>query len=261
MKTYYNVPMGNFSTIGVGAKARRFTTVDSVEEIKELSISPSTRIIGNGSNILALNDITHVIKLGPFFPAAQSVHNLCKANALKGQAGLEFLMGIPATLGGAIKTNAGGKHGSMSDVVESVSVLKNGKVKNIIPKFSYRSSNIDGIVLDAKLKTTKDDPQNILKRMKSIHSEKLQSQPLSAKTAGCIFKNPAECPASSLIDQCHLKGKNFNGVRTSDLHANFLIADKNSSPENVMDAIRKIQEIVFEKKGINLELEIEVWDG
>jgi len=262
MKTYHNVSMARFSTIKTGATARHLTVVDSVDEIKEeLSKYPSTRIVGNGSNILVLNDINHIIKLAPSFPAAQNVQSLCKHYALQGQAGLEFLMGIPATLGGAIKTNAGGKYGSMSDIVKSVLVLRNGNVEEIVPKFSYRSSDIKGIILDAKIETKLDEFENILHRMKTIYNEKLQSQPLSAKTAGCIFKNPAECPASSLIDQCHLKGKNFNGVRISDLHANFLIADKNVSPENVMNAIRKIQEIVFEKKGINLELEIEVWDG
>lgn len=259
MKEYNNVKMSSFTTWKVGAIAKLFFILESIDDIRRVFERYNPYILGNGSNILVEKDIDVVVKLDQTFLSAQNVHSLCKKFALQQQSGLEFLMGIPATVGGAIKTNAGGKYGTMGDVIETVTIF-DSDIKIIEPKFHYRTSNIQGIILDATFRTKKDSTNNILERMNAIIDEKKLTQPLNENTAGCVFKNPKEgATAAQIIERCGLKGSKIGGAMISTKHANFIVTEHGAQPLHIIHLIKLTQNIVFDMTGYNLELEIQIW--
>jgi len=260
MVEYYNVAMGDFTTLRTGSVARRMLVLETEDDVKRVfdSYGHDLYIIGNGSNVLVSSPIDIVVKLSKTFAAARGIQSICRALAEQKRSGLEFAMGIPATLGGAIFMNAGGSSGEMSDIIESV-VIYDGEIREIEPIFSYRESGIHGIILDATFKTTFDTTENIMRRMKDILKRKADSQPLAHNTAGCIFKNPDSVSAGQIIDQCQLKSHRVGGACVSPLHANFIVCEHGSTPQNVLDLINHIQTVVFNAKGVNLETEIEIW--
>lgn len=259
MQIYHNVSMSQFTTWGVGAVARQLMVLETNDDVRRaFDKHPDAYILGNGSNILVVDNVDTVVKLGRQFDAAKHVHALANQHAAASRSGLEFLMGIPATVGGAIKTNAGGRYGSMRDVVRSVEVYHQGEIKTITPMFGYRSSDIQGLILSAEFHTERTFPETIRDKMREVMQEKSQTQPLGSASAGCTFKNPAIAPAAKLIDDLGLKGKEFGGAKISELHANFIVT-KDGSPQDVLEAIRFIRERVFDRYGIELELEVEIW--
>jgi UDP-N-acetylmuramate dehydrogenase len=252
--------MADHTTWRVGATAKNLIIVENDIDVQAvLGKYPDAYILGNGSNILVAADIDVVVKLGPRFKASQHVHALCNSYARSGRSGLEFLMGIPASLGGAIKMNAGGRFGSMDGVVKTVTVYHDEEIKTVEPKFRYRGSDIQGLILDADLRTDRSFPECITNRMREIILEKKKHQPLGANSAGCTFKNPNGAIAAKLIDDLELKGKKFGGVYVSEMHANFIIAERDAPPQDVLDAIAYIKKFVFEETGYQLETEIEIW--
>src|SRR4028119_829725 len=146
-----------------------------------------------------------------------------------GLSGIENLAGIPGTIGGGIRMNAGGKFGDIGAVVRTVqgmdiegTVFEQTKDDLV---FDYRSTNIAAkFILGATLELEPDDPERIMKRMKEVWMYKRNSQPLNTKNAGCIFKNPRGLSAGALIDQAGLKGMRVGGAEVSTKHANFVVA-------------------------------------
>ncbi len=255
-----NQNMGRYTTIGIGANAKILVIVESAKEITDImNKHPNAKVIGNGSNILVANKVDIVIKLGPTLPSAKSLTYYRNKFAVEGKSGMEFSIGIPATLGGAIKTNAGGKYGSMSDVISTIVCLQNGK--NIVhkPVFGYRHSDIEGIILDAQFKLRDDDPQNILSRSKDILYAKSNQQPLSQESAGCIFKNALNYSASYLIEESGFKGKLINNVQISGIHANFFHSTKTTTVTDILKTIDIVKEKVLKEMDIELIEEIEIW--
>ena len=124
--------------------------------------------------------------------------------------------------------------------------------------FSYRSCEPQGIIIAVELQLPKQDHQAILESIKIRHAEKAAAQPLKEKSLGCIFKNPKEHPAAWLIEQCGLKGHAVGGAVVSEKHANFIINRNKATAKDVLELIRIIQEKVYERFKITLELEIKV---
>jgi UDP-N-acetylmuramate dehydrogenase len=181
-----------------------------------------------------------------------------------GLAGIECLAGIPGTIGGGIRMNAGGKFGDIGAVVSTVTVMdQNGEIFQRTKDdlvFEYRSTNISAkFILDAKLELDQDDPDNILKRTKEIWMYKRNTQPLNTKTCGCIFKNPRGLSAGAIIDQAGLKGTKVGGAEVSEKHANFVIAHPGCKADDVMKLVALIREKVWEKNQIHLESEVQIW--
>ena len=181
-----------------------------------------------------------------------------------GLSGIEGLTGIPGTVGGCVKMNAGGAFGDVGNVVESVEVMNdNGEVftrHRSDLAFAYRSSNISArFILAATFGMTEDDPHRILKQVKQIWIYKKNTQPLGYRNAGCIFKNPRGLSAGALIDRAGLKGQRVGGAHVSEKHANFILADKGAKASDVLKLINTIREAVYKKSQVYLELEIEVW--
>lgn len=189
---------------------------------------------------------------------------LSKNCSQQGLAGLERMAGIPATVGGAVRMNAGGRFGDFGDVVESVELLtlegdRQTWLKDRIG-FDYRHTHLkDGIVLSATLKLEKDDPSIIRARYDEYFQIKQASQPMADKSAGCIFKNPKPNFAGQLIDQAGLKGLSQGGASVSTQHANFMVVQPNTRASDVMHLIKHVRQRVLDVCGIELETEIDIW--
>lgn len=237
------------------------------------------RILGNGSNLLISDQGVRgaVIKPGGetfskyefksstlTAGAAADLQKLVADSVRKGMGGLESLAGIPGTVGGAIKMNAGGRFGDIGTSVHSVQVMD--KEGNIFEKskpelvFDYRQVNITAsVILAATLHLTEDEPEELLKTVKEVWIYKKNTQPLDTRNAGCIFKNPRGLSAGVLIDRAGLKGEKIGGAVVSEKHANFIVTEKNCKSADVEALIEKIQKKVKEQFDVELELEIEIW--
>ncbi|MHC4557539.1 MAG: UDP-N-acetylmuramate dehydrogenase [Planctomycetota bacterium] len=182
----------------------------------------------------------------------------------KGLSGIETLTGIPGSIGGAVKMNAGGNFGDFGTVVETVTLMDSqGKIfKKSKPElvFDYRRTNITAkFILNARLKLNTADPEQIMRTVKEIWIYKKNNQPLNTKNSGCIFKNPRGVSAGALIDRAGLKGLQIGGAVVSEKHANFIVAEKGCKSRDVMRLIEAIKQRVREQFDIELELEIEIW--
>ena len=237
------------------------------------------RVLGHGSNILVSDEgITGaVIKLqGDEFTniefdgevvsasAGANLNSLVIECVREGIGGLEALTGIPGSIGGAIKMNAGGTFGDIGTCTESVTLMDNhGDVfEKSKPElaFKYRSVNITAMfILAAKFSLTKTDPDQLLRTVKEVWIYKKNSQPLSTKSAGCVFKNPPGQSAGALIDRAGLKGLQIGGASVSEKHANFIIAGAGCKSSDVKRLLEAVSQRVKEDSDIELELEIELW--
>ena len=181
-----------------------------------------------------------------------------------GMSGLEALAGIPGSVGGCIKMNAGGAFGDVGGAVQSVDVMTvDGETYTRHRgdlAFAYRSTNISAkFIVGAEFRVAEDDPHRILREVKQIWVYKKNTQPLSNRNAGCIFKNPRGLSAGALIDRAGFKGKRAGGAHVSEKHANFILADPGTTSADMMKLINRIRERVYRKAEVYLELEIEVW--
>jgi UDP-N-acetylmuramate dehydrogenase len=196
--------------------------------------------------------------------AGVDMQKLVLRSVRSGLAGIECLAGIPGTIGGGIRMNAGGKFGDIGALVNTVTVMdQNGEIFQRTKDdlvFDYRSTNIAAkFILDATLELDQDSPDQILKRTKEIWMYKRNTQPLNTKNCGCIFKNPRGLSAGAIIDQAGLKGTKVGGAEVSDKHANFVIAHPGCRADDVMKLVTLIREKVWEKNQIHLESEVQIW--
>jgi UDP-N-acetylmuramate dehydrogenase len=181
-----------------------------------------------------------------------------------GLSGLECMAGIPGTVGGAVRMNAGGGSGEFGDVVRDVTVMDSGGVIETWSRdrlgFGYRRSEIgDRIVLSARLELVEEDPVTVRRRFDDNFENKRRSQPISCRSAGCIFKNPAGQSAGALIDRAGLKGARCGGAQVSEQHANFIIAGRGATASDVLRLIDLIRDRVLSEFGTELEVEVEIW--
>lgn len=182
-----------------------------------------------------------------------------------GLAGLECMAGIPASIGGAVRMNAGGRFGEFSSVVKSVRTLSREGTITDRPRdqvgFSYRHTDLDNcIVLSAMLELHEDDPVEVRRRFDECFQQKLRTQPIADKSAGCIFKNPPQGqPAGALIDRAGLKGTRHGRARVSERHANFIVAESGATASDVLHLIDLVRERVQREFSTELETEIDVW--
>jgi UDP-N-acetylmuramate dehydrogenase len=196
--------------------------------------------------------------------AGALLSNLMSQTVKAGLAGMETLVGIPGTVGGALVGNAGGRGGDIGQFVESVTALtQNGDLVTRAEdelSFAYRSSNLDDLILiEAAFQLQRDDPDEITRRMRKLWITKKATQPYSFQSAGCIFKNPRGMSAGLLVDQAGLKGTRIGNAEISDRHANFIIAHPGATSQDVLRLIDLARSKVSEQFGVDLELEIKIW--
>jgi UDP-N-acetylenolpyruvoylglucosamine reductase len=177
--------------------------------------------------------------------------------------GLEFLEGIPGTVGGALRMNAGAMGGWMFDVVESIRYMDHTGLAHEEPasavKVEYRSCPLlkTHIALGAILKGHPATRDVVEKRMKAFSEKRWESQP-AAPSAGCIFKNPAAIPAGKLIDELGLKGKRVGDAVVSQEHGNFIVNEGGASAKDVLELIEIVRARARAERGIELETEVEI---
>ena len=180
------------------------------------------------------------------------------------------MAGIPGTIGGAIRMNAGGVFGSIGDAVRSITcITRRGDVVTYPAdqlRFEYRATNIpDPLILAGTFDLEPDDPIALRKRVKEIFAFKKSTQPLADHSAGCTFKNPIDpvseqrVAAGKLIDEAGLKGHSIGGASVSRQHANFIITEPGAVAEDVLQLLELIRRRVYEHCGIEIEEEVVVW--
>lgn len=196
------------------------------------------------------------------------LRELVNDSAELGLTGLEWLAGIPGTIGGAVRGNAGAFGKSMADLVKTVEVLeinskleiKNYKLEDC--KFSYRSSIFKKkenlAILSIELQLEKGNKKGIEESIKRHLSYRKEKHPLNFPSAGSIFKNPENSSAGKIIEQCGLKGKKTGQAQISEKHANFIINLGGAKAEDVLELINLIKQEVKEKIGVELEEEIKI---
>jgi UDP-N-acetylmuramate dehydrogenase len=187
--------------------------------------------------------------------------NFCKE---KGYAGMEGLTGIPGTFGGAICGNAGSYGYEIKNVIQSVVIMyPDGRLDRREAAdfgFGYRTSGIkpEDIVLNANIKLYKDDKDAVAGRIQRYLAEKMKTQPISARSAGCVFKNPGGGPAGKLIEEAGCKGMKVGGIEVSSVHANFFVNNGNGTASDYMSLMQAVSLIVKKKNGVVLEPEIKM---
>lgn len=182
-------------------------------------------------------------------------------------SGLEFAGGIPGTIGGAVRMNAGAHRQEMKDIVKTVTyidveTLKVEEIDNKNCNFSYRSSVFckmkDRIIISTKLKLQKEEEEKIKQKMEGYRQVRREKQPLNYPNAGSIFKRGDSFITAELIDKSGLKGYNIGDAFVSDLHSGFIVNKGNAKAKDVLELIEYIKEKVYEKFNVNIELEIEI---
>ena len=278
-------PLSKCTWYGLGGPADYLIKPANVEQLKEVvqrcnDSSVAIRVLGYGSNLLIgdkgvraaviqlkAKDFTRTEYNGEQITigAGAELSKLVLACIKKGLSGLEALTGIPGSIGGAVRMNAGGNFGDIGAAVETVTLMdKTGKIfEKSKPEliFDYRRTNITAkFIIAATLSLTEADPEQIMRTVKEIWIYKKNNQPLNTKNSGCIFKNPRGVSAGALIDRAGLKGLQVGGAAVSEKHANFITAQKGCKSRDVMRLIDMIKEKVSKKFDTELELEIEIWD-
>jgi UDP-N-acetylmuramate dehydrogenase len=199
-----------------------------------------------------------------FAQAGERLSTVCRFAVNHSLSGLEFAAGIPGTLGGAIAMNAGIKTGDMSGVVADLMILDTKAmtlqtVRKKALEFSYRHLNVPGIIVAATLALRPADQTMIEQTVKQNLDLKNSTQPVSAASAGCFFKNPAKgMPAGALIEKSGLKGTRVNDAMVSDIHANYIINTGNATCDDILSLKKIIQERVFNIYKVKLETEVKV---
>lgn len=273
----------------IGGRSGIWVEPADIEDLRETLIFISKHkvlmfIIGNGSNVLASDSgfngiLIHLgaesfkrikitgtkITVGAGFSLPRLVRMACE----NGLGGLESLVGIPGTTGGAIYMNAGGhKNPAYRNIGEFITSLKvmdyKGRVKTLKKKelvFGYRSSNLDRyIVLEAELGLDKSEKTALISSCSRFLKMKRDKQALDLPSAGCIFKNPDnfQFTCAQMIDMLNLKGKRIGGAEVSDRHANFIVNRGNANCKDVLELVDFIKGRVKENYGIDLELEVKL---
>ena len=285
-KILYNEQMSKHTTFKVGGPAEVFIKIDNIDDLKEIlefvnkNKIPLT-IIGNGSNIVVLDSgikgITICIKLEKtevkenkdgiqiVVGSGNKISKLARECLEKEITGLEELSGIPGTIGGAVKMNAGAHGKEMKDIVKKVKCIDyNGNIKeftNEEMKFGYRKSILKKekyIVLEVELILQKGNKEEIKEKIDKYSKYRKEKQPIEFPSAGSTFKRGDNFITAALIDQAGLKGYSIGGAEVSIKHSGFIINKGNATAEDILNLAEYVEQEVYKKFGKKIELEIEV---
>ncbi|MCX8074507.1 MAG: UDP-N-acetylmuramate dehydrogenase [Clostridia bacterium] len=287
-KIKYNEPMKKHTTMKVGGPCDVMvlpTTIDEIKLVIDYAKLNDIKwmVLGNGSNVIVRDEGIRgiVIKLtqnyskidvnGEYIIAYSGVSvplvaYYAKKNCL---SGFEFACGIPGTIGGAVKMNAGAYDGQMCDIIDSVDYLdEEGNVKTFSKddlKFSYRhsifSENKKLIVLAAKFKLVKSEYQEIEKKMNENNLARQTKQPLEYPSAGSVFRRPQGYFVGKLVSDSGLRGVMLGGAQVSEKHTGFIINRDNATAKDILDLIELVIKTVNEKFGVLLKTEVEIIGG
>lgn len=279
-KVIANFSLAKKTWFGVGGNAEIYVEPADMDDLSRLlQFSPQVpiTILGGGSNVLVRDGgvpgIT--IHLDKAFSrikveddkiicgAAASLMELARVAAKQERTGFEFLSGIPGTVGGSVRMNAGAHGRSIEDVLESITVITgDGKIQEINPKetelFGYRKCYLptNWVFVQAVFKGALGDKKEIINKMAEYKRQRENNQPVGVRTAGSTFKNPDGVAAWALIEKAGMRGVRVGGAVVSEKHANFLINTGGATAADIEELGEKIREKVWEVSGIDLEWEV-----
>ena len=279
-----DVPLRTRTSLGVGGPARLFLVPARAEDLAQVMLRLAEAgvpfdFLGAGSNLLVadegpsfvvissegLNKAPEIAKETVRVGAGYAVPRLVKRAVSAGLSGIEFAEGIPGSVGGALRMNAGWHEGMFGHAVASFTAIsREGLIDEVEAgpgTFEYRRSPGvgDRFVAAATLRLRPDDPERLRERMRAYHDRRVATQPTGAKNAGCIFKNPPGGHAGRLIDQSGLKGLAVGRAFVSDMHANFIVNRGGATCAEVMALIDRVRAEVEKRTGASLETEVIVW--
>ncbi len=280
-KIYFNYNIGKHTWFRTGGNAKIFIIVDNTEELEIILNEIKNEnyyVLGSGSNLLVRDSGYNgvIIKLGKGFNSINikgdklevgaSILDINLSNyALKNNIeGFEFYSGIPGSVGGAIKMNAGCFGSETKDLVSSIEIYNNNFEKKIIKKndisLNYRSSNISNkeIITKVLYKFNYGKSEIIKEKIKYIKKQRVLSQPIKNKTSGSTFKNPKNLYAAKLIEESGYKGINSGDAIVSNQHANFLINRGKATATDIENLGNLIIDKVYSKFNIKLEWEVKI---
>ena len=276
-----NQSMKQHTAYGVGGKAKFFSEAKTVHELNVASLlcekyKIPCKIIGKGTNILfsdkgydglilSTKGIDEIFIKNNIIRATcgVSLKSLIDFSADKGLSGLEMLIGIPASIGGAIYMNAGAFNHEISDCVTEVESISKGKLVKRYKEscgFKYRKSIFNGnneIIVSATFNLNEGKKESIREKIQSVISFRKTFQPIG-RSLGCVFKNPEGFSAGQLIDGLNLKGYKIGGASISVKHGNFIVTDSTATATDVIELIEYIKLKVKKEYNIKLQEEIEI---
>lgn len=275
-----NVSLAQLTTFQNVGTVSRVLTFDNVSELQAFIQSGEPYyILGKGSNTIidSSEEFPTVIQLSPHFLAPSldgnvltvgagvTVNQLMNLSKETGFSGLEFMAGVPASVGGMVAMNFGCWGKEIVDMLISVDVMKeDGSVETMTPtdlEFSYRFSTFQEepwIVLGAKLSGTFKDKEVVKKTILEAIQKRLDSQPLRDRTFGSVFRNPSGNYAGQLLETYGFKGYELGPVRMSEKHANFMVNRGDATFADAIKLIEKIQDEIKLKRGISLAVEVKL---
>lgn len=287
-KIKYNEKMSKYTTMRVGGPCDCIVFPDEISKIKEVidfckNENITFFVIGNGSNLLVKDEGIHgvVIKLGHRFGKIEidgeyilayagatmpALSQLAKKNSLKG---LEFACGIPGTIGGGVKMNAGAYGSQISDILYEVTYMDEKEeiktIKNKDCSFGYRKSiftiNPNYVILSAKFKLERGNIDEIENKMKENSLARKTKQPLEYPNFGSVFKRPEGYFVGKLVDDAGLRGYKIGGAQVSTKHTGFIVNVDNATCKDVLDLIGYVQTTVYNKFNVKLTPEVIIIGG
>ena len=277
----FKEPLAKHTYFGIGGEVTAYIEVSTIAELSAVARfhrqwDVPIAIIGRGSNLLVSDTgfkgisvrlIGELAKLEVdgntvSVGAGLSLPRLSKTMSRRGLSGVEFALGIPGSVGGALIMNAGAWGSSFGDVVTDVTVMNDtGDLINLThaeADFEYRRSGLDTYfcLTGATLELKPGDADAITARMQAFYKQKVETQPFAEENAGCMFKNPPGDSAGRLIDISGLKGYRIGGAEVSTVHGNFILNIDNATATDVLNLVAHIQQQVREKTGILLQTEV-----
>lgn len=279
--------LAKHTTFKVGGEAKVFVIpsskenlVKTMELIKKYQLK--SKVIGKGSNILPSDNtfegvivkcdrsLGHIEIQENLVTVGAGVSTILLANkvAKHGLSGLEFISGVPGTVGGAIYMNAGAYNREIKDVLVKALIIDEKKelrwLTNEEFDFAYRTSIMqyrkEWVVVEAVLELEKGNYEEIVNLMKMRKVRRKESQPLDMPSAGSTFRNPLPHASWKLIEDAGLRGITIGGAAVSEKHCNFIVNKGNATATDIFEVIKHVQKVVFEKYGIELHLEVEMFN-
>ena len=277
-------PLSAHTSLGVGGRADlvRLPDVQRLPELAEYLRRRGVRwrVLGGGTNLLVvdegLDDVILQLVREPDglrfegqrveVPAAASLGTVVMECAKRNLGGMEGLIGVPGTVGGALHMNAGAYGTEIGDLVRAVTVYRGSAQRQEVLqtgnlRFVYRRSSFapDDVLLSAWLELPERPYAEIVERIKECNQKRRASQPINEKSAGCIFKNPPGYSTGKLIDELGMKGTRVGGAVVSELHANYIVNRYQATASDIFKLMDLMRERVLGAYGIELEEEVIVW--
>jgi UDP-N-acetylmuramate dehydrogenase len=283
-----SVPMSEYTSFRVGGPVDYLAFPLDLEDLQSLLAwcgqhGVQTMILGNGTNLLVrdggirgmaislsrgflrVEELERGSEGGLIFAeAGESLEKLVEFSWKRGLTGLEFVAGIPGTIGGALFMNAGAFRGEIKDVLESVRLMdaggdvrERGKEES---KFSYRSMELQKgeIILGGKFRLKPENGRQVKSKVEEILRRRMERQPYNLPSAGSVFKNPPQGPAGRFIEEAGLKGHRLGDAQVSEKHANFIVNRGRARARDILALIELARQKVLQEKGVWLEMEIQV---